>query len=120
MCIGENSTRRGQLHMVIPVPVLHALLPWKVCSAGDVGRSPSLSDSEGVVSPGYQHVVSYKSLQEKAFSAWGSAQCSAQEQLNFVCMVHNVHGTWVLKAFACTTLQHQDLTEKTAFRGFVA
>ena len=87
MCIGENSTRRGHLHMVIPVPVLHALLPWKVCSAGDVGRSPSLSDSEGVVSPGYQHVVSYKSLQEKAFSAWGNAHCSAQEQLNFVCMV---------------------------------
>lgn len=45
MCIGENG-----LNMVIPV--LHAL-PWKVCSAGNVGRSPSLSDSEGVMSPGY-------------------------------------------------------------------
>ena len=47
----ENPARCGHLHMVIPV--LHALLPWKVCSAGNVGRSPSLSDSEGVVSLGY-------------------------------------------------------------------
>jgi len=86
------------------------------CSAG----SPSLSDSEGIVSPGYQHVVSYKSLQEKAFSAWVAlnVQPRNQEQLNFVCMVPryplNLGPSKVLH------VQHQDLTEKTAFRGLVA
>ena len=60
-----------------------------------------MSDSEGVVSPGYQHVVSYStnSAGNGRFQLELALVAQPQEQLNFVCVLPRYPRNWALERF---------------------